>query len=82
YKSLKDHDSGYSLWNIKWGKFYFKDIGSDGLYMVYAMDENLGIMTLATPVPEFGTIAMMVLLISVMSIVIVFKSGPIKLVSL
>ncbi|MFB5608365.1 MAG: hypothetical protein ACE5RG_09745, partial [Candidatus Nitrosomaritimum yanchengensis] len=34
YKSLKDHDSGYFLWNIKWGKFYFKDMGSDGLYMV------------------------------------------------
>ena len=51
----------------------------DGVYMVYAMDENLGIMTLATPVPEFGTIAMMVLLISVMSVVIIIKSGRIKL---
>lgn len=54
----------------------------DGMYMVYAMDENLGIMTLATPVPEFGTIAMMVLLISVMSIVIIFKSERFRFNSL
>lgn len=54
----------------------------DGAYMAYAADENLGIMTLAKPVPEFGTITMMVLLISVMSIVIIFKSQHFKFASL
>jgi predicted secreted protein with PEFG-CTERM motif len=54
----------------------------DGAYMAYAADENLGIMTLAKPVPEFGTITMMVLLISVMSIVIIFQSQHFKFASL
>ena len=36
-KSLKDHDSGYSLWNIKWGKFYFKDISPDGSMAFFPM---------------------------------------------
>ncbi|MGD8707151.1 MAG: PEFG-CTERM sorting domain-containing protein [Nitrosopumilaceae archaeon] len=54
----------------------------DGMYMVYAMDENLGIMTLATPVPEFGTFAMVILLISVMSVIIVFKSERFRINSL
>jgi predicted secreted protein with PEFG-CTERM motif len=54
----------------------------DGMYMAYAADENLGIMTLAKPVPEFGAIAMMVLLISVMSIVIIFKSERFRFASL
>ena len=54
----------------------------DGAYMVYAADENLGIMTLAKPVPEFGTVAMMVLVISVMSIVFIFKSERFRISSL
>ena len=36
-KSLKEHDKGYALWNIKWGKFYFKDISPDGSMAFFPM---------------------------------------------
>lgn len=53
----------------------------DGMYMVYAIDENLGVMTLTTPVPEFGTIAMMILSVSILSSVVIFKSRKFNILS-
>ncbi|WP_316505850.1 hypothetical protein [Nitrosopumilus sp.] len=36
-KKLNDHDSQYSLWNVKWAKFYFKDISPDGNMAFFPM---------------------------------------------
>jgi predicted secreted protein with PEFG-CTERM motif len=46
----------------------------DGAFMVYTSDQNLAIMTLAKPIPEFGTITMMILLICVFSVILFSKS--------
>jgi predicted secreted protein with PEFG-CTERM motif len=53
----------------------------DGMYMVYAIDENLGIMTMAKPIPEFGTIAIMILFVSVFCVIGFYKSGKLSLFS-
>jgi hypothetical protein len=36
-KQLKEHDKNFKLWNIKWAKFYFKDISPDGNMAFFGM---------------------------------------------
>ena len=36
-KQLKEHDKHFQLWNVKWAKFYFKDISTDGNIAFFPM---------------------------------------------
>ena len=58
-------------------------ISPDGKYIVYPTEGNsqLKKMQLVQPIPEFGTIAMMILLISILSSVIIFKSRKFNILS-
>lgn len=45
-------------------------VSPDGLLLVYPRDGNFEIMTLAKPVPEFQTIAMLILMFSVLPVIL------------
>jgi hypothetical protein len=36
-KQLKEHDRHFQLWNVKWAKFHFKDIATDGNIAFFPM---------------------------------------------
>jgi len=37
-KQLKEHDKHFQLWNVKWAKFHFKDISTDGNIAFFPMN--------------------------------------------
>jgi len=36
-RQLKEHDKHFQLWNVKWAKFHFKDIATDGNIAFFPM---------------------------------------------
>ena len=53
-------------------------ISPDGTYLLYVKDSNFERMTLAKPIPEFETIAMMMLFLSALPIVLLRKQMVLK----
>ncbi len=53
-------------------------ISPDGLFLLYVRDGNFEIMTLAKPIPEFQTIVMMIMMVSVIPIILLRKQLVLK----